>query len=265
VLTEQITSRQNPLVKRATRIRAGDEPGYMFVEGSRLVDEAVASGVLIEALVYTAEYAATERGTALLDRFSRSKCRGALVPEQVMRAICDVETPQGVVALASHPVFQVEDLFEVRSPLVVVLDAVQDPGNVGTIVRAAEGAGASGVAATPGTAEPYAPKTLRASMGSAFRFPVARRADIAKVAAAARERDMQVLASTARGDTQYTEVDWTRPSLLLVGNEGAGLSPAALALAATTVSIPLVEPVESLNAAVATAVLLFEAARQRRL
>lgn len=263
VLTETITSRQNPLIKRAQRIRRGAEPGHMFIDGSRLVEEAVASEIALEALIYTPEWAATERGAAVLERLALEQYRGALVPEQVLRAVCDVETPQGVIALAAQPVFGLEELFSDERPLVVALDALQDPGNVGTIVRAAEAAGASGVAVSPGTAEPYGPKALRASMGSAFRLPIARRTSVDEAVRAATERGLTVLATAVEGGTHYTDHDWRKPTLVLVGNEGAGLSPDTLALADRIVSIPLAPPVESLNAAVATAVMLFEAVRQR--
>jgi TrmH family RNA methyltransferase len=263
VLTEKITSRQNPLVKRAQRVRDGTEPGHMFIEGVRLVDEALAAGVAIEALIYTPELSSTDRGASLLARAARERFRGALVPEVLMHAICDVETPQGVVALAPHPRFELEELFAGDAPLVVALEALQDPGNVGTILRAAEAAGASGVAALQGTAEPYGPKALRASMGSVFRLPVLRRAALIELAAAAQAREIPVVAAALDGGTRYSDFDWTRPALLLVGNEGAGLSSDARALAIESVSIPLAPPVESLNAAIAAAVILFEAARQR--
>lgn len=263
MLTEQITSRQNPLIKRAQRIRAGDEPGHMFVEGLRLVEEAVTSGVAVEALVYTTECAKSERGRELLAKVARTHYRGALVPATVMKTICDVDTPQGMVALATHPQFEIADLWDGPASLVLALDALQDPGNVGTIVRAAEAAGASGVATAPGTAEPYGPKALRASMGSAFRLPIVRRAKLEKLAEAARSKGVRIVATAAEGGVPYAEVDWREPAVVLIGNEGAGLSPAALALATESVSIPLAPPVESLNAALAAGVILFEAARQR--
>lgn len=264
MLTEQITSRQNPLVKRAQRARDGAEPGRMFVEGIRLIEEALAADVAIEALIYTLALGETERGRALLEHAARRRCRGALVPEQILRAICDVETPQGAIALAATPRFELGDLFDAERPLVVALDALQDPGNVGTILRAAEASGASGVAATPGTAEPYGAKALRASMGSAFRLPVARRVRVAAFAEEARTRGVALYAAAADGKSLYTEVDWSQPCAVLVGNEGAGLSPEARSAADATISIPLAAPVESLNAALAAAVVLFEAARVRR-
>lgn len=264
MLIEQITSRQNPLVKRAQRVRDGNEAGCMFVEGLRLVEEAVTSGVAIEALIFTTELAENDRGRELLGHVALKRTRGAMVPEPLMRAIRDVETPQGVVAIAPHPRFEIADVFEGSSPLTVALCALQDPGNVGTIVRATEAAGASGVALTTGSAEPYAPKALRASMGSAFRLPIVRRTTVADVARAATERGATIYATAADGDVGHDEVDWTEPAVLLIGNEGAGLSDEALAIAERRVAIPLAPPVESLNAAVATAVILFEAARQRR-
>ena len=263
MLTEKITSRQNPLVKRAQRVRNGAQPAHMFIEGVRLVEEALEAELAIESLIYTPELASTDRGAALLARAAHKRFRGALVPEPLMRSICDVETPQGAVAIAMRPRFEIEDLFAGDAPLIAALEALQDPGNVGTIIRAAEAAGASGVIVSPGTAEPYGPKALRASMGSAFRLPVARGTALASAAAQARSRGMAVVAADAGGPLRYTDFDWTRPALLLIGNEGAGLSSEARALADESISIPLAPPVESLNAAVAAAVILFEAARQR--
>ncbi len=263
MLTEQITSRQNPLVKRAQRVRAGQETGRLFVDGARLVEEAIVSGVALEALIYTTSFAESERGSALLDMVATTHCRGAHVPETVMKAVCDVETPQGIVALVAQPQFALSDVLGEPSPLIVVLDGLQDPGNVGSIVRAAEGAGASGVLTTLGTAEPYSPKAIRASMGSAFRLPIVRRVRLRPIAQRAKALGIQIYSSGAGDGVPYTEVNWRLPSLVVIGNEGAGVSDVASTMAAATVSIPMVEPVESLNAAVATGIMLFEAARQR--
>jgi TrmH family RNA methyltransferase len=264
VLTEQITSRQNPLIKRAARARARTESGLVFVEGVRLVEEAIASRLSIDAVIFTGELADDERGRALLADPRLKHCRGAMVPELLMRAIADVEAPQGVVALAHQPYYEPAEIFGGERPVVVALEELQDPGNVGTIVRAAEAAGASGIALSPGTADPYGPKALRASMGSAFRLPLATRAATAATIETARARGLAVYATAATAATRYDEVDWSGPACIVVGNEGAGLSDATLAAADEHISIPVAPSVESLNAAVATAVILFEIARQRR-
>ncbi len=263
VLTEQITSRQNPLIKRAQRIRDGEEPLHLFMEGARLVDEALRSSIHLEALIYTTVFSESERGEALLARVARAHVRGALVPEAIMRTICDTESPQGVVALGGRPRFELDDVLRGENPLVVALDGLQDPGNVGTVIRAAEAAGASGVVTAPGTAEVYGPKALRASMGSAFRLPIARRIPIDLVADEIGKLDGVVVGAVADGSIAYTEFNWKRPTMVVIGNEGAGLSSDALSSIAETVSIPLASPVESLNAGIAAAVILFEAARQR--
>ena len=263
MLTEQITSRQNPLIKRAQRIRDGEEPLHLFAEGARLVDEALQSSISLEALIYTAVFAESEKGEALLSRVARAHVRGALVPETIMRTVCDTETPQGVVALGTRPRFELDDLLTGEAPLVVALDGLQDPGNVGTIVRAAEAAGASGVVTTPGTSEVYGPKALRASMGSAFRLPIVRRMPIELVSEEIGKLDGVVVGAAASGAIDYADFNWTRPTLLVIGNEGAGLSSDALAAVGSTISIPVAAPVESLNAGIAAAVILFEAARQR--
>jgi RNA methyltransferase, TrmH family len=234
----------------------------MFVEGVRLIEEAFDAGLPVEALIYTLAFADDERGASLLDHVARLHCRGAVVPQRIMEAICDVESPQGAVALVVQPRFEIDEVFAGKGP-VVLLEGLQDPGNVGTIVRAAEGAGASGVVTTAGTAEPYSPKALRASMGSAFRLPIARRITLEDAIGVARKRKMAVVGSAANGTATHTEDGLAKPFLLLVGNEGSGLSKSARKAADRTVSVPLVASVESLNAAVATAVILFEAARQR--
>lgn len=263
MLTEQITSRQNPLIKRAQRIRDGEEPLHLFMEGARLVDEALRSSIHLEALIYTTVFSESERGEALLARVARAHVRGALVPQAIMRTICDTESPQGVVALGGRPRFELDDVLRGENPLVVALDGLQDPGNVGTVIRAAEAAGASGVVTTPGTAEVYGPKALRASMGSAFRLPIVRRIPIDLVSDEIGKLDGVVVGAVADGSIAYTEFNWRRPTMVVIGNEGAGLSSDALSSIAETVSIPLASPVESLNAGIAAAVILFEAARQR--
>ncbi len=263
MLTEQITSRQNPLIKRAQRIRDGEEPLYLFMEGARLVDEALRSGIHLEALIYTTVFSESERGEALLGRIARAHVRGAVVPDAIMRTICDTESPQGVVALGGRPRFELDDVLAGQAPLVVALDGLQDPGNVGTVVRAAEAAGASGVVTTPGTAEVYGPKALRASMGSAFRLPIVRRIPIELVAAEIGKLDGIVVGAAAGGKVDYADLNWKRTTMVVIGNEGAGLSSDALSVISETVSIPLATPVESLNAGIAAAVILFEAARQR--
>jgi RNA methyltransferase, TrmH family len=278
MLVEKITSRQNPLVKRFRRVRAMGERQHVFLEGVRLIEDAINTGARFESVAFTAELESSERGAALLDSLRRVQCRGALVSRQVMEAIADTQTPQGVTAIVSRPYVELDDLFTDSPDLLVIADELQDPGNLGTIIRTAEAAGASGVITTRYTVDPFSEKAIRASMGSALRLPVVTGATRADIAAHCRDHKIKMIASrptpgrapgmiedAARAETVKlcTDVDMTVPIALIVGREASGIPASAEGEADEFVHIPMREGVESLNVAAAAAILLYEAARQR--
>ncbi|HWP43635.1 MAG TPA: RNA methyltransferase substrate-binding domain-containing protein, partial [Blastocatellia bacterium] len=140
MLVERITSRQNPLIKRFRRVRAGDERHLVFIEGVRLVEEALGAGVHFESIAYTSAIEASERGLALMDTLQHVSCRGAHVSRQVMDYIADTESPQGIAAIVSRPHYEMADVLARAPQLVVIADRLQDPGNLGAIIRTAEAA-----------------------------------------------------------------------------------------------------------------------------
>ncbi|MGH9762597.1 MAG: TrmH family RNA methyltransferase, partial [Blastocatellia bacterium] len=164
MLFESVTSRQNPVVKRFRRIRSGVERHHVLIEGIRLVEDAIAAAVHFECVAFTPELDATERGRLLRQSLQHIPCRGALLTNQLLEYIADTETPQGVVATVTRPVFELEDVFARSPQLIVIADTLQDPGNLGAITRTAEAAGASGIITTQGTVNPYAAKAVRGSM-----------------------------------------------------------------------------------------------------
>lgn len=174
-----------------------------------------------------------------------------------------VRTPAGVVALARRRESTRDDLLTPAPALVVVAADVQDPGNAGAIVRAAEAAGATGVVMAGTSADPWGWKVLRAAMGSVFRLPVRRERETADALRALARDGLRVIAAVPDGAAPPSAVDFTRPCALLLGGEGPGLDPALVAAADARVTIPMRRPVESLNVAVAAALLVYEAARQR--
>ena len=181
-----------------------------------------------------------------------------------MKSLADTVSPQGVVVIARRPRAGNGDLWSAtETPLVLVLDRLQDPGNVGTLLRSAEGAGVTAVAVLEGTADPFSPKALRSSMGSAFRLPVVTELNGREFLEQARTRGCAVLAADGGGAVSFRRTDWTRPTVLVVGNEGRGVAQDLLEACDQRVAIPMRGSVESLNVATAGAVLLFEAARQR--
>jgi TrmH family RNA methyltransferase len=276
MLVEKITSRQNPLVKRYRRVRAGSERHHVFIEGVRLVEDALSAGAHFETVAFTPALEMSERGLALLDALQQVPCRGAQVSKQVMEAIADTENPQGVAAIVSRPFFELADLFATPPQIIVIADQLQDPGNLGTIIRTAEAAGASGLITTRYTVDPFNHKAMRASMGSALRLPLATDAHRREVLKLCRSHNLKIVATrpaprraegviedAAKVVQLYTEVDFTVPVAFVLGQEAGGISEEAVADADAFVHIPMADGVESLNVAAAAAVLLYEAARQR--
>jgi TrmH family RNA methyltransferase len=262
---EVVTSRENRVLKQFRAALRGSgltEDGLTAVEGPRLVADAFGSGLEILAVLCSAS---GERHLAALQTQLPPHARLLQVSDRLFDSIADTQTPQGIAALL-RPKPASFDAFTRPSsghPLVVVLVGVQDPGNAGTIIRTAEAFGASGVMLTAGSAHPWAPKAIRASAGSVLRLPIVHGLAPAVALAQLRMAGFNTYAATLAGASLPSEVDLTAPIALLIGNEGAGLPPEVERSAEATLRIPLAASVNSLNAAMAATVLLYEAARQR--
>ncbi len=259
-----VQSRHNARVKELRAALAHPGAGLIGLEGLHLVQEALRSGVAVRTIFVRA-------GSELvLDSLDPGQLAGVpeilSVPEEVLRGAVTTEAPQGIAALAVAPVFTLARLFvSASSRLIVVLAGVQDPGNVGTILRSAEAFGADGVLGLGGTASVWNAKSLRASMGSAFRLPFVA-IDVEQAFETLRAHGVRSLAAVAPGHPCMRALESTelRSSVALwIGNEGSGLAPEVVAACEATVTIPCPGPVESLNAAIAASVLLYEASRQR--
>lgn len=257
---QRISSAANPLLKEIRRaVRQGGltRNGCAVAESFHLLEEALRSGCECET-VLAAEHAQS-RVEAIVGAV-RPTVDVRVVEDKLLAQASATETSQGVIALVRPPAWALDDLFG-RQPLLVALDGLQDPGNVGAIVRASEAFGASGVVFLPGTASPFHPKTLRASAGSLFRLPYAAGVERDEARKEFRRHKLQLLAASAENGETPDAVDWTAPSALVIGSEAHGVSE-ALRRDAKAVRIPTRE-VESLNASIAAAVLLYEASRQR--
>jgi TrmH family RNA methyltransferase len=279
-----ITSRDNRWLKRFRAALRGerDDSGTVGVEGVRLVEAALGSGSPVDALLVSAS------GERHLPRIAHTLASGVPIlrtSDKLFASVADTRTPQGIAALVRPRQSAMENLLSGGEPLVVVLVGVQDPGNVGTIIRAAEALGATGAATCAadgiGSADPFAPKALRASAGSALRLPVVHAISTTVLLAQLRISRVRVYAAVAPsavGSSKRADgaspflplwgVDWKLPSAILIGNEGSGLPAEIVRSADARVYIPqtaATAPVglESLNAAMAASVLLYEAMRQR--
>jgi len=257
-----VRSRQNPLYKRLRALarHPGDE-GLCLLEGPRLVEEALVAEVEVAEAVASTDaesQQAARHALCLLEE------RGVLVRRlhrDLLASLSEVETTQGLLALARRPVFA-EDRLYAGTPLVVLALGIQNPGNLGGLLRTAEAAGASGAYLTEGCADPLSGKALRGSMGSAFRLPHHRGLSAEDALERLESRGVAVLTADADGETRYDEADLRGPVALAFGAEGGGLPPAVRERARARLRIPTAG-VESLNVGVAAGLLLFEAARQR--
>jgi TrmH family RNA methyltransferase len=261
-----ISSRQNPFVQRcrdlAHRRDAGD--GEILLDGLRLLSDALAAGVPIAAAAATARVWRSQDGSSLMRRLEEAGTDLYEATATVIEAASPVRTSSGLVAIGRWHTTDTAAILRTSPALVVCVVHVQDPGNVGAIVRAAEAAGATGVAVAAGSADPLGWKALRGSMGSAFRLPIAAGMDAADMCLSARARGIDVVATSPSDGIDLYDCDLTGAVLVMVGGEGAGVPAEVGALARAAVRIPMRAPVESLNVAVATGVILFEAHRQRR-
>jgi TrmH family RNA methyltransferase len=255
-----IASRQNPLVKQLRqlhRARGRREQNRFLLEGTHLLETACEGNCSLDTVCFTVEW--RERHPQLWQKLAGRAKRLEMVTPDVLTAIATTVHPDGIVATASRE-RSLPQLDGLR--LGLVLERLQDPGNLGTLLRAAVAAGVDGVWLSEDSAEFDSPKVLRASAGAWFSLPIATCPDLSGTLRAAQRLGIQVIATSPQAGEVYWDVDWTAPSLILLGNEGAGLSPQLLTLAGRQVSIP-VEGVESLNVAIAAALLLYEARRQQ--
>jgi len=261
-----ITSRDNSLLQRARAAREGKIQELIFVEGLRLCEEALRSNLSIEAVIYSDEIAEKKRANEFIEAVAPVTNRLASVSEKLLATISFTKTPQGIILLAARPKSGREMLVidQSRPSLLVVMHNINNPVNVGAILRTAEAAGATGAIATAYTSDPFSPKALRGAMGSAFRLPAWFGPTYEEVIAWCDQSGIHSICADARGDTNYGAVDWTQPCALFLGPESAGFSPEELRAAKQSVAVPMQGSVESLNVAVSAGVLLYEAARQRQ-
>ena len=251
------------LVRDLHRRRGRERRGLALAEGVRLVEEALAAGVQLQGAIVAPSLEGTPRGAALKGALAAAGVPLEMVSDQELVKLADTEHPQGVLAVVRPPEWALEQIALDGIAVVLVLDAVQDPGNVGTMLRTAHALGARGVVALPGTADLFNSKVIRGSMGALFRFPCISVSIEALVTWAAAHRAGFLLAD-AGASRGVRRAPRERPELLVVGNEGAGISPTLVAATGATaqhVGIPLAEGAESLNVAVAAGILLHEVLR----
>ena len=261
----KITSRDNPLLRHARAVRDGKARESIFVEGLRLCEEALRSNLKIDSVIFSEQIAKKDRAARLIEELESVAGKSASISEKLLATISFTKTPQGIIVLAARPQLTVSEFKKRQStrPLLVILHGINNPVNVGAILRTAEAAGATGVVITTGTADPYSSKSLRGAMGAAFRLPVWNGPRLQQVIDFCREQDIRTVATRAAASNGYLDFDWRKPFALIMGGESTGLTDEELAAADAIVTIPMQGSTESLNVAVAAGILLYEANRQR--
>jgi len=258
-----ITSAGNPQVKRIIQLnqkaKLRREEGVFTAEGMKMFLEAPSR--LIEKVFISESAAENDR---VQGRIHAEALNSEIVSDQVFARMSDTRTPQGILTVVRNPEWKSEEVLDSKFPLLVVLEDLQDPGNAGTIIRTAEGAGADGIFMTRGSVDITNPKVIRATMGSIYRVPVIYTEDLQELLNTFRKKRIQSFAAHLKGRCDYDEEDYTGGTAFLIGNEGNGLSEEVSSSADTLIRIPMRGKLESLNAAMAAGILLYEAAGQRR-
>lgn len=263
-----ISSRKNPIVAsfRAAARNRGSRQGHLLLDGIRVIEDAHVAGVDIEVVLLSA-VALQQRDHATIQlskSLSTSGVRTLAATTSVLEAISPVRTPSGAVALAVHNPWSCDRVVkQTLQGLVVCAVGVQDPGNLGALIRTADAGGASGIVVVKGSADPFGWRAIRGAMGSTFRIPIATTESVSSLIHSARIQKLKIMAAVPRGGTPLYEVELAGPRLLLVGSEGAGLLETIGQEADIRISVPMSQPVESLNVAVAAALIIYEAKRQQ--
>lgn len=261
---ETISSKDNSRLKFARGVRDGRELGLMFVEGLRLTRELVSTDTEIVSALVSDDVFASSQFSELEKRLSERSVAITKVAGKVFDSIADTENSQGIVLIAKCPVHSLGDVAaRVRDGIFVYLNRVNNPSNLGAVVRTAEAAGAAAVICSHGSANAFSPKAIRASMGSAFRLPIVREIGFSDAIEWANRSGIRTAAADIRSSSVYTDIDWKGSRMLVFGSEANGLEAAELERIDETLLIPMENGVESLNLAVSAGIILFEAKRQR--
>lgn len=259
MITSTSNERVKELVQLQKKSKVRNEQGVFLVEGVKMYQE-IPQEQLVK--VYVSETFADKQK----EEINRLKDRRKLeyLSDHVFQYVSDTKTPQGILCVVRQSTYCLEDILEAEDAHLLVLDNLQDPGNLGTILRTAEGAGVTGIIISKESVDIYNPKVIRSTMGSIYRVPFVYVEDLKEAIAKVKAHGIFTYAAHLDGKNSYDKEDYTKKTAFLIGNEGNGLRKEIADLTDTWIRIPMQGQVESLNAAIATSVLMFETARQRR-
>lgn len=262
----KITSTANQRIREAVQIgekRAGSRHDAFIIEGPHLVEMALHAGVEIREVFVTESFSARKEHEDLLERIAKLTGKTYEVSEHILRKITDTERPQGIAAIVSYNAKELGSLHFPNKTFLVVLDGIQDPGNLGTIIRTADAAGADAIILLPGTCDAFMPKAIRATAGSIFNIPVIH-TGLGACLKSLREKKIPLAITTAAAGNTIYDTDLSGPVAIAFGNEAHGVGSSLKKAADISLKVPIFGNAESLNVATAAAICLYEVVRQRR-
>ncbi|MFC1559540.1 TrmH family RNA methyltransferase [Candidatus Margulisiibacteriota bacterium] len=265
-----ISSLTNPKIKYVSSLKKGKagKSSEFIIEGVHLAEEAVsaqqAGKCRITLIIYSKKFSISGEGSSILSRLVDAGIKPEEVSEKVIKHLTNVESPQGIVGVVENIEPDIGEFFNAEDPLILILDGLQDPGNLGTIIRSANAFGVSGIIMTADTVSPYNPKVIRGTAGAIFNIGLSSIKDLNDVSQALKRRGVRLIATTADAPKMLSEADLKGPAAIMIGNEGKGIRPENVEMADEVVSIPMVGETESLNAAVSASIVLYEVLRQRK-
>ena len=261
----KINSRDNQKLKFARAVREGHESGKIFIEGLRLTEECLKTNLNIQYVFFTQKILENTRGVGLIKILAEQNIELFEVENRIFDSLADTKTSQGIILIADKPPVGREIIERNLSahPLLLLLHQINNPANLGAILRTAEAVGGEGIIVTKGTVDVFSMKAIRSAMGANLRLPFWTNAEFDEAISWAKANGIKSVCADIRSEKSYLEIDWKVPRLLVVGSEGHGLTEVERLLTDENLIIPMANEVESLNVAVACGIILFEAKRQR--
>ena len=265
MITSSANSRVKQVIQWQTKAKERKKAGVFLTEGFKMYEEAPLESIL-EVYVAESAFASLEKMDVKEKKMAvkLKKTGYEVVADSLFKKMADTQTPQGILCVVKQPEYRLEEILKQDRPLLMILENLQDPGNLGTIIRTGEGAGVTGVIMTAKTVDIFNPKVIRATMGSVFRVPFLYVEDMEDTLKKLKEKGIRTYAAHLAGREYYDSFSFTGGTAFLIGNEGNGLEKKTADLADSYLKIPMEGKVESLNAAIAASLLMYEAQRQRR-
>ena len=237
------------------------EEKKFVLEGVRIIEDAIKEKADFDQIYYSNYLLRNERGNELLSNLQQLNVEVIEIDDSLLQRVADTESPQGILAIVKKVDYKLSQIFDKENSLILIVDRIQDPGNLGTLIRTADAAGVDGIITTKGTVSLYNQKTIRATMGSLFRVPIYREENLMELKKHLESKEIVV--GDIKGSEYHFDVDYSNSIAVIVGNEGNGPREGLIRIADKKIKIPLLGDAESLNVAMATGIILYEAVRQK--